>query len=122
MPAARHPDQGASVGWNCSDAPWFPSDPDELYRLQLGRIDDCVRRFTGLIDRWDVVNEATEFERVAYLKAAPKHSAMWKKVGQIEFIRQCLNHARAGQSEGHAVGQRLLHRPGLRTRAGAIGG
>jgi GH35 family endo-1,4-beta-xylanase len=87
--------KGHPLAWNCSDAAWFPSDPDELYRLQLGRIDDCVRRFAGLIDRWDVVNEATEFERVSFLKIAPKHSAMWKKVGQIEFIRQCLLRARA---------------------------
>jgi GH35 family endo-1,4-beta-xylanase len=86
--------KGHPLAWNCSDAPWFPSDPDGLYRLQLGRIEDCVKRFTGLIDRWDVVNEATEFERVAFLQKAPKHSAMWKKVGQVEFVRQCLMQAR----------------------------
>ena len=29
----------------------------------MARIDDCVKRFAGLIDRWDVVNEATHFDR-----------------------------------------------------------
>ncbi len=86
--------KGHPLAWNCGDAPWFPSDPDELCRLQLGRIEDCVKRFAGLIDRWDVVNEATEYDRVAYVKLSPKHSAMWKKVGQVEFVRQCLIRAR----------------------------
>lgn len=27
------------------------------------RIEDCVGRFKGLIDIWDVVNEATAYER-----------------------------------------------------------
>ena len=86
--------KGHPLAWNYVDDSWYPSDPNELYRLQLGRIDDCVQRFSGLIDRWDVVNEATEFDRVAFVKAAPKQSAMWKKVGQVEFVRQCLIHAR----------------------------
>ena len=64
--------KGHPLAWNCADAPWFPSDPDELYRLQLGRIEDCVKRFAGLIDRWDVVNEATEFDRVAFVQDGPE--------------------------------------------------
>ncbi len=86
--------KGHPLAWNYFDDSWYPSDLDELYRLQLGRIDDCVKRFRGLIDRWDVVNEATEFERLAFVKAAPKQTAMWKKVGQVEFVRQCLIQAR----------------------------
>ena len=55
--------KGHPLAWNHSDARWFPDDLDELHRLQLARIDDCVKRFTGLIDRWDVVNEAALFDR-----------------------------------------------------------
>lgn len=86
--------KGHPLAWNYADAPWYPDDPAELYRLQLARIDDCVKRFTGLIDRWDVVNEAAEYQRDWLLKAAPKHSAMWKKIGQIAFVRDCFVRAR----------------------------
>jgi GH35 family endo-1,4-beta-xylanase len=95
--------KGHPLAWNCGDAPWFPDDPDELYRLQLGRIDDCVKRFAGLIDRWDVVNEATEYDRVAFLKLSPKHSAMWKKVGQVAFPRECFLHARQANPKATLV-------------------
>ena len=50
--------KGHPLAWNHNDARWYPDDPRELFRLQLARIDDCVKRFAGLIDRWDVVNEA----------------------------------------------------------------
>jgi GH35 family endo-1,4-beta-xylanase len=43
-----------------------------------------------------VVNEATHFDRGEFLRVqAPKHSAMWKHVGQIEFTRECFDHARS---------------------------
>jgi endo-1,4-beta-xylanase len=68
---------------------------EEIRRLQMARIDDCVSRFAGLIDRWDVVNEATDFDRAEFaIHRAPKHTAMWKQVGQIEFTRECFTHAR----------------------------
>lgn len=87
--------KGHPLAWNYADAPWYPDDPDELYRLQLARIDDCVTRFAGLIDRWDVVNEVTAYDRDEFLQKAPKHSAMWKKFGQIAFTRDCFLRARA---------------------------
>ncbi len=72
----------------------MPEDPQEVFRLQLARIDDCVRRFRGLIDLWDVVNEATHFDRDEFRKRAPKMTAMWETVGQIEFTRACFRKAR----------------------------
>jgi endo-1,4-beta-xylanase len=86
--------KGHPLAWNFADAPWFPDDANELYRLQLGRIDDCVRRFRGLIDYWDVVNEATHYDRADFLKNAPKHTTMWKSIGQTAFARECFRHAR----------------------------
>nr|QQZ02674.1 1,4-beta-xylanase [uncultured microorganism] len=87
--------KGHPLAWNYSDASWFPSDTDELRRLQMERIEDCVSRFQGLIDRWDVVNEATHFDRDDLIeRRAPKHSAMWKAAGQMEFTRECFVHAR----------------------------
>lgn len=87
--------KGHPLAWNMADPPWLPEDLEEIRRLQMARIDDCVSRFGGLIDRWDVVNEATHFDRPDFVnRRAPKHSAMWKKVGRIEFTRQCFQHAR----------------------------
>ena len=63
--------KGHPLAWNFADPRWLPDDPDEARRLQLARIDDCVARFAGLINRWDVVNEATHFDREQFLKRAP---------------------------------------------------
>ncbi len=92
--------KGHPLAWNSSDPRWLPNDVQEIRRLQMARIEDCVSHFAGLIDRWDVVNEATHFDRGEFVKQrAPKHSAMWQKVGQMEFTRECFTHARkAGPS------------------------
>jgi endo-1,4-beta-xylanase len=87
--------KGHPLAWNDIDSPWFPEDSQELYQLQLARINDCVKRFAGLIDYWDVVNEATQFERPDFQKRSPKHTAMWKQVGRIPFVKECFAHARA---------------------------
>jgi len=86
--------KGHPLAWNYADPAWLPDDSEEIRRLQMARIEDCVARFTGLIDRWDVVNEATHFDRESFLQRAPKHTAMWKQVGQMEFTRECFVHAR----------------------------
>ena len=87
--------KGHPLAWNVGDPRWLPEDLEEIRRLQMARIEDCVGRFAGLIDRWDVVNEATHFDRADFVnRRAPKHSAMWKKVGRMEFTRQCFVHAR----------------------------
>jgi GH35 family endo-1,4-beta-xylanase len=86
--------KGHPLAWNHADPHWLPSDPDEIFQLQVARIEDCVSRFKGLIDRWDVVNEATHIDREEFLRRAPKHTGMWQQVGQIEFTRRCFDHAR----------------------------
>ena len=87
--------KGHPLAWNFSDPRWLPDDSQEIRRLQMARIDDCVSRFTGLIDRWDVVNEATHFDREDLIKRrSPKLSGMWKAVGRMEFTRECFTHAR----------------------------
>jgi len=87
--------KGHPLAWNSADPRWLPDDLEEIRRLQMARIEDCVSHFRGLIDRWDVVNEATHFDREEFVRRrAPKHSAMWQKVGQMEFTRQCFAHAR----------------------------
>lgn len=86
--------KGHPLAWNFADPRWLPDDVQEVRKLQLARIDDCVRRFAGLIDRWDVVNEATHFDRDQFLKQAPKTSALWQKFGRTEFTVECFQSAR----------------------------
>lgn len=86
--------KGHPLAWNFADPPWLPEDLDEIRQLQMQRIADCVGRFRELIDRWDVVNEATHFEREAFRKRAPRMTAMWEATGRVPFVRQCFTHAR----------------------------
>ena len=86
--------KGHPLAWNHSDPRWLPDDSQKILDLQLGRIDDCVRRFRDTIGIWDVVNEATHFDRAEFKKRSPKLTEMWSSVGQIEFTRQCFQTAR----------------------------
>ena len=91
--------KGHPLAWNFADPRWLPDDPQEIRRLQMARIDDCAARFAGLIDRWDVVNEAAHFDRDEFLKRAPKMTRMWKHAGQMEFTRECFEHARKANAK-----------------------
>ncbi len=86
--------KGHPLAWNYSDPAWLPDEPDAIRRLQLRRITDCVSRFRGLIDIWDVVNEATDFQRKAFQERAPKMTRMWARTGRIELVTQCFKAAR----------------------------
>ncbi len=86
--------KGHPLAWNYADPAWLPDDPEAIYRLQLDRIEDCVKRFAGLINRWDVVNEAAHFDRDSFKKRAPKMTAAWARIGQMEFTRECFVRAR----------------------------
>lgn len=86
--------KGHPLMWNYAEPRWLPDDLAAVRRLQLARIDDCVRRFQGLIDRWDVVNEAVHFDREQCLQRAPRLSAVWKEAGRVEWTRECFVAAR----------------------------
>ena len=86
--------KGHPLAWNYAEQGWLPDDPATIRRLQMQRIEDCVSRFPGLIDMWDVVNEATHFDRNEFVKRAPKMTRMWKETGRMEFARECFRRAR----------------------------
>lgn len=54
--------KGHPLVWNHpAGAPsWLPDDLAEVRRLSAERAADCAARFKGLIDIWDVVNEAVD--------------------------------------------------------------
>jgi GH35 family endo-1,4-beta-xylanase len=87
--------KGHPLAWNWYDPSWLPTDSEDIHRRQLARIDECVARFAGRIERWDVVNEAAAYDRPKFVsEISPKYSAMWKKVGRMELARECFAHAR----------------------------
>lgn len=51
--------KGHPLVWHEVYPRWAPSSVDEVRPLLKKRVQSIVRRFAGLIDRWDVVNEAT---------------------------------------------------------------
>lgn len=87
--------KGHPLAWNFIDPAWLPDSTQEVYNLQMERIGDIITRFKGLIDIWDVVNEPTDYLREACWKGSPKVTAMWKAIGQVQFIQDCFAHARA---------------------------
>jgi GH35 family endo-1,4-beta-xylanase len=91
--------KGHPLAWNFTDPGWLPDDTAEIKRLQLERITDCVTRFRGLIDVWDVVNEATHFEREEFVRRAPKMTRMWEETGRIPFVNECFQAARAAHPD-----------------------
>ena len=92
--------KGHPLAWNYGEPRWLPDNLTDVRRLQMERITNCVTRFRGMIDRWDVVNEATHFEREElFQRRAPKLSAMWQATGRIEFTRECFQHARAADPQ-----------------------
>lgn len=87
--------KGHPLAWNHADPVWLPDDANTIRRLQMERIEDCVGHFAGFIDSWDVVNEATHFDRGEMARVrAPRLTAMWKQSGRMAFTRECFTHAR----------------------------
>ncbi len=81
--------KGHPLVWNHEDPGWLPDDLDEIHRLQMQRVTDCVERFKGIIDVWDVVNEPTDFERMKNKKM----TKVWQKSGKIPFILEAFDFA-----------------------------
>ncbi|MHB8970943.1 MAG: endo-1,4-beta-xylanase [Pirellulaceae bacterium] len=87
--------KGHPLAWNYFEPRWLPDDLREVRRLQMERITDCVTRFRGLIDIWDVVNEATHYEREEFQQRAPKITKMWTAAGRVPFVNECFQRARS---------------------------
>jgi endo-1,4-beta-xylanase len=97
--------KGHPLLWNHSDPAWLGDDVDENARLALQRVHDCVlafgragdeSRYPSRIEMWDVVNEASQFERCR--ERAPRTTAAWQKIGKLEMTRQAFARARAANS------------------------
>ncbi len=85
--------KGHPLLWNYADPPWLPADVEQIRELSLQRAEDCPREFAGRIDTWDVVNEATHFDREGL--RGVKQTRMWKEAGTVPLLRAAFARARA---------------------------
>ena len=86
--------KGHPLAWNYVDPRWLPNEPDLAMQLQLKRISRCARKFKGKIDIWDVVNEATHYDRESVEKQAPILTEAIRKMGVEAYIREAFRAAR----------------------------
>jgi endo-1,4-beta-xylanase len=86
--------KGHPLAWNYAQPPWLPEDTEEAMQLQLKRVERCVRRFKNEIDIWDVVNEATHYDRPECKKRAPTLTEAISLMGIGAYVRRAFNHAR----------------------------
>jgi endo-1,4-beta-xylanase len=76
--------KGHPLVWNhpASVPRWLPADPKEVRALSDARVADCVGRFKGLIDIWDVVNESTDPGR---FDKDNRMTAAYEALGVVDF-------------------------------------
>ena len=86
--------KGHPLAWNYVDPRWLPDDPGKAMQAQLKRIGRCVERFRNDIEIWDVVNEATHYDRDELKKQAPILTEAIRKMGVGAYVREAFKAAR----------------------------
>jgi endo-1,4-beta-xylanase len=90
--------KGHPLCWHTVSPKWAGElTVDEVHRLQLARITREVKGFAGLIDTWDVVNEAVIMPDFRGDKNPI--TPLCRKLGRVELIKQTFAAAGAANSE-----------------------
>lgn len=82
--------KGHPLVWHEVWPHWAPSDPDQARQLLLTRIRTLIDRYHGLVDGWDVINEAIASPMYA-------HTGLGRWVardGSAAVVRECMHVAR----------------------------
>ena len=95
--------KGHPLAWNYVDPSWLPADLADAMRLQMQRITDIMGRFKGQVDYFDIVNEATNFDREETLAHAPKLTAAIRQMGVPSYLRTAFNRAREANPQATRV-------------------
>ena len=85
--------KGHPLAWNYVDPRWLQDDPDKAMQLQMKRIGRCVQRFRNDVDIWDVVNEATHYDRQQVEKQAPVLTEAIRRMGIGAYVREAFKTA-----------------------------
>jgi endo-1,4-beta-xylanase len=92
--------KGHPLAWNYIDPSWLSGTPDEVMDLQIKRTGDCVRRFKGTgLTVFDVVNEATDYDRTGPRENAPLLTAGINAIGVGPYLRQAFTAARTANPD-----------------------
>jgi endo-1,4-beta-xylanase len=86
--------KGHPLCWHTESPPWLTELPlDEIGDLQLARIRRDVADFAGLIDTWDVINEAV----IMPVFTAERNgiTRLAQEVGRLEMVRSTFEAARS---------------------------
>jgi endo-1,4-beta-xylanase len=87
--------KGHPLAWNYVEPRWLKKDdPENAMQLQLQRVARCAKTFAGDIDIWDVVNEATHYDREFCRKNAPTLTQAIDDIGIGEYVRRAFVAAR----------------------------
>ncbi|MDD2762489.1 MAG: endo-1,4-beta-xylanase [Opitutaceae bacterium] len=90
--------KGHPLVWHELYPPWGPADPAPTREALRARIDRIVPAFHGLVDRWDVINEATAANVVDAKTGAKKFDngeSRWiAEAGAAPVVEQCLRWTR----------------------------
>ncbi|WP_456284653.1 endo-1,4-beta-xylanase [Microbacterium sp. JZ70] len=98
--------KGHPLVWHTVKAPWVDALPlDEAEAALRGRIRREVSAFAGLVDTWDVVNEAVIMPRFENEPDGIRNAItrLCEKHGRVEFIRMAVDEARAVNPEAVLV-------------------
>ncbi|GAA4776141.1 endo-1,4-beta-xylanase [Microbacterium gilvum] len=98
--------KGHPLVWHTVKAPWVDRLPlDEAEAALRGRIRREVGGFAGLIDAWDVVNEAVIMPRFENEPDGIRNavSRLCEKHGRVELIRLAVDEARAANPRAQLV-------------------
>jgi len=86
--------KGHPLCWHQVHPGWlYERTAEEALALQLGRIGREVRAFAGLIDTWDVVNEAVVMP--GYQREKNRIAQVCEQLGRVELVKQTFAAARA---------------------------
>lgn len=95
--------KGHPLFWNYAEPAWLPNDLQTLHTQVLDRITQCVTRFRGLIDRWDVINEVTGYNTEELRKNAPKLTQLLTTFGAETLVRETFQTARAAHPDAELL-------------------
>ena len=95
--------KGHPLAWNWVEPKWLPDTPEAAMQAQFDRIEHCARQFKVAVDIWDVVNEATHYDRPECLKRAPKLTEAIRRMGVGAYVCGAFKAARKGNPQATLI-------------------
>ena len=86
--------KGHPLAWNFRDPRWLSNDPTDAMNAQMARITRCVEKFTPNLNIWDVVNEATHYDRKETKQRSPILTKAITEMGVPNYLKTAFKTAR----------------------------